>query len=159
MEPSRFFDFNFPLRNLVHPIPNTYDRIDLKYSADSLKVVSGLRLVLHPWYLISESPPLALERKVPPMAWKFCLQFFQFLDTVLPALENYVLYSKSNKTSSGQPWCVYLPRYYKTFWVAYYIFLHQNLSLYEYCIYILPGPALMLPRARGRFKNLRGPIL
>ena len=55
--------FVCPLRNLVHPAPenNHGILIVLRYSADPLKAVSGLRLVPYPRAILKIRPPSSLD--------------------------------------------------------------------------------------------------
>ena len=55
--------FVCPRRNLVHPAPenNHGILIVLRYSADPLKAVCGLRLVPYPWAILKIRPPSSLD--------------------------------------------------------------------------------------------------
>ena len=49
--------FVCPRRNLVHPTPENNNALVLRYSADPLKAVSGLRLIPNPRAILKIRPP------------------------------------------------------------------------------------------------------
>jgi len=53
--------FVCPWRNLVHPAPENNNALVLRYSADPLKAVSGLRLVPYPRAILKIRPPSSLD--------------------------------------------------------------------------------------------------
>ena len=53
--------FVCPRRNLLHPASENNNALVLRYSADPLKAVSGLRLVLYPQAILKIHPPSSLD--------------------------------------------------------------------------------------------------